>query len=345
MKTLKKNNRCVKCILSSSFPKIKFDKNGVCNFCRDKMFFVAEDSAISKAKGRIEKLIQSSKGNSEYDAIMCYSGGKDSTYTLKIAVEKYGLKILSFTLDNGFISQTAFENINKVVDSLGVDQITIRPSVKFFRSVIKASALNEVYRPQTLARISSGCNSCISLVNITALKLAIEKETPFIIAGFTLGQIPSNAMFYRNNYKFFQESREPVLKKLRKYVGDIVDDYYCVRDSLLNRVKSYPYNINLLCIENISEDEIVKQIEPLGWTRPSDVDGCSSNCRLNIFNNYIHQKTFGYSPYELELSHLIRKGQLTRKEALYKINDQPENQLKGIMDELGISENAILKIK
>jgi hypothetical protein len=57
------------------------------------------------------------------------------------------------------------------------------------------------------------------------------------------------------------------------------------------------------------------------------VDGCSSNCQLNTFNNYVHERRFGYSPYELELSHLIRKGLMTREEALEKIADQPREQL------------------
>lgn len=334
-------DRCTKCILSASFPKIEFDNDGVCNFCLDKMFHTSEQKNIDKSKQKIDGLIESSKGTSEYDGIMCYSGGKDSTYSLMLAVKKYDLKILSFTLDNGFISRTAFENINRVVDLLGVDQITVRPSSKFIKSVIKYSSLNNIYNPKTLVRISAGCNSCISLVNIMALKFALEKEVPFIFAGFTLGQIPSNAILYKNNYSFFQESRESSLEKLRKYMGGQIDEYYCIKPSIINRVKSYPYNINLLCIENISEQEIVKHIKPLGWQKPGDVDGCSSNCRLNTFNNYVHQKNFGYSPYELELSHLIRKKQLTRDEALKKINDQPVDQLQAIMNELGISEKDI----
>ncbi len=333
--------RCTKCVLSESFPNIEFDDEGVCNFCREEILFTSDDKVIERARLKVNEIVNSSKGNREYDAIICFSGGKDSTYTLMLAVKKYGLKVLSFTLDNGFLSKSAFENINRVVDFLGVDHITIRPSAKFFKPVITASVLHEVYNPKTLSRISAGCNSCISLVNITALKLAIEKETPLIIAGFTLGQIPANGVIYKNNYKFLQESREPALNKLREYAGETVDDYYCISDSLLERVKSYPYNINILCLEDISEEEIIKEIEQFGWEKPDDVDGCSSNCRLNTFNNHMHQKKFGYSPYELELSHLIKKGQLSRDDALDKILDQPEQQLKSVVKELGIDESVL----
>lgn len=335
-----KSRRCSRCVLSGAFPGIKFDADGVCNFCRDEKRVTGED-VITRSKAKVQNLILRRMDNSGYDAIMCYSGGKDSTYTLMLAVRKYGLKVLSFTLDNGFLSQGAQDNINRVVDSLGVDQITVRPSAKFFRSVITASVLNDIYSDRTLTRISSGCHSCISLVNITAMKFAIEKEIPFILSGFTLGQIPANGVVYKSNYRFLQKSRESVLNNLRGHVGESVDDYYCISDSVIDQVKSYPYSINLLCIEDMTEEGIVKAIEPLGWKRPGDVDGCSSNCRLNTFNNYMHQRKFGYSPYELELSHLVRKKQLTREDALDKIHDQPEDQLLSVMKELGIKHETI----
>ena len=335
------NSRCSKCILSSAFPGINFDDEGFCNFCRDEMLFTSEMEVISSSRTKIDKLIEERRGRARYDAIVCYSGGKDGTYTLQMAVKEYGLKVLSFTLDNGFLAPAAFANIARVVDLLDVDHVTVRPASGFFKSVIKETALHPIYSPKSLTRISAGCNSCISLVNITALKLALQMKAPFIIAGFTLGQIPVNAVMFKNNYRFLEESREPVLKKLKDRVGDEVDDYFRIEDSVLDEVDVYPTNLNLLCLKDISEQEIVKEIEPLGWQRPTGVDGCSSNCRLNTFNNFIHEKQFGYNPYELELSHLIRKGQMSREEALGKVNDQPVKQLDGIMSQLQISHQDL----
>jgi hypothetical protein len=265
---------------------------------------------------------------------LCCSGGKDSSYTLKLAVEKYGLRVLSFTMDNGFISPTAHRNIETVVDTLGVDHITLRPSSRFYRKVIKATALVPIYQEQTLRRISAGCNACISLVNTQALKLALEKGAPLVLAGFTLGQIPANAIIYRNHFRFFEDSRKDSLDKLRSAVGAEVDDYYGIPNEILDRVASYPHNVNLLCLEEITEEQIVAEVEKLGWKRPTDVDGCSSNCQLNTFNNYVHERKFGYSPYELELSHLIRKGLMTREEALAKMADQPLENLKFLAKKL-----------
>lgn len=330
-------DRCTRCVLSAGFPNIEFDDKGECSFCRDEMVATTESKTVARATEQVTKLIADKVGSGPYDAIMCNSGGKDSTYTMKLAVEKYGLRVLSFTLDNGFISPTAIKNINRVVDGLGVDHITVRPSSRFYNKVIKATALLPIYRDQTLTRISAGCNACISLVNTTALKLALEKQAPFILAGFTLGQIPANGIVYRNHFRFFQESRKESLDKLTAAVGDDVDTYYGIPESVLDDIESYPHNMNLLCLESITEDEIVAEVEQLGWVRPKDVDGCSSNCQLNTFNNYVHERKFGYNPYELELSHLIRKDLMTRDEALEKMADQPLENLKFIAKRLKVS--------
>ncbi len=331
-------SRCTRCVLSKEFPKIAFDENGVCNFCRNEMFYTLGTDVIDSSKKTIAELLDAHRGTSSYDAVMCFSGGKDSTYTLMLSVKKYGLKVLAFTLDNGFISPVSFQNITRVVDSLGVDHVTLRPSLNNLKAIIRASALHPIYNPKTLTRISSICNSCISIVNMTALKFALEKRIPFIVAGFTLGQIPANSIVFKNNYQFLEESREQSLSKLRDEAGSCVDDYFCIDPKLLSESSRFPYNLNLLCLEDITESEILNRIQEFGWIAPKDVDGCSSNCRLNTFNNYVHEKQFGYSPYELELSHLIRKGQLTRDEALQKINSKPIGQLQSIMNELRITE-------
>lgn len=334
--------RCKICVLSENFPRIKFDANGICNFCNEELLHSTLPDQIENAKKEVLKLFDDIRGKTQYDAILCYSGGKDSTYTLKIATEKYGLKVLSFTLDNGFISSTAFLNIEKVITKLGVDHITYKPSYKFMKDLFRLSTLEELYNPLTLTRISSNCNSCIAIVNITALKWAMEKEISVIIAGFTLGQIPANTIMYQNNYEFFRESRQPVMEKLKSALGKDVEKYLEIPDSILKKTVRTPYNVNLLTLENITEDEIVKQIEPLGWVKPKNLDGCSTNCKLNSFNNYVHEKRFGFSPYELELSHLIRRNLITREEAIDKLYDQPRSQIESAFMELDIDEKKLI---
>ncbi|MBN1602873.1 MAG: phosphoadenosine phosphosulfate reductase family protein [Chitinispirillaceae bacterium] len=334
--------RCTHCILSEHFPGVSYDSEGVCSFCRDKSFLQTEENAIQKAQEQVDELLKTVKAQSNtYDAVMLYSGGKDSTYTLYQAVKKYGLKVLSFTLDNGYIPNQTFDNIVKITDKLGVDNLIFRPSKENMKAIVKASALYPIYNKRTMVRISSVCNSCISMVNTQALRIALEKNISIILAGFTLGQIPVNSIIYKNNYTFLEESRAKSNSLLRKYTGEWLDTYYNLPTSLVKNTVEWPTMVNLLCLEKLSEEEIVAAISTLGWTAPKNVDGCSSNCQLNTFNNVIHEKVYGYNPYELELSHMIRKGLIDRETAISKVETMDPELFKSIADDLQISEDEI----
>ncbi len=335
--------RCTQCVISAAFPRIEYDDKGVCSFCRNRTFYIAENDAIEQARTQVAELFSSlTKGGGRYDALVCLSGGKDSTYTLMLAVQKYGLRTLAFTFDNGFLSRFALDNIRGSVNALGVDHIMVRPSFDTMKSIVRASAMHQIYAPMTLTRISAVCNSCITMVNTIAVSLALEKRIPFVVAGFTLGQIPTNAVIYRPNYRFIQESREKALSTLEKYSGRPLTEYFSVRSELLNLPS--PWHVNLLCLESIREDRLIEEVIKIGWQQPDDVDGCSSNCKLNAFNNYAHELAYGYNPYELELSHLIRKNLLTREQALKKLDEKSGQQLDSIIAELGISRQDLCNV-
>ena len=335
----RKWTRCSRCALSAEFPRIEFDDEGVCSFCRNHVFYAIDDDAIEKARKKIAKLFSDRRRDRNYDALVCLSGGKDSTYTLMLAVKKYGLKPLAFTLDNGFLSEQALDNIRCAVDRFDVDHIMIRPSIETMKPIFRVSALKKIYTPRTLTRISAVCNTCITMVNTLSVMLALEKNISFVVAGFSLGQIPSNAIIYRPDYHLIQESRAQYVEAIEKSSGKSLKEYFLIRDELLNLPS--PWHINLLCLESVTEDQIMRELSSIGWKKPEDVDGCSSNCRLNTFNNYVHEMAYGYNPYELELSHLIKKGFLTREEALKKLQDKASSNLDVILKELGISQSEL----
>ena len=68
----------------------------------------------------VEKIIKTKK--EDYDCLLLFSGGKDSSYALYRLVEM-GWKVLTFTFDNGFISDVAFSNIERITSKLGVENI------------------------------------------------------------------------------------------------------------------------------------------------------------------------------------------------------------------------------
>ena len=117
---------CINCVLPETFPGVIFNSDGVCNHCQG---FKGTGILNEQKKEYDEKfisLINVHKGKGAYDCLMCYSGGKDSTYTLDLLKNRYGLSILAVTFDNGFISPVAMENMRRVVENIGADHIIFK---------------------------------------------------------------------------------------------------------------------------------------------------------------------------------------------------------------------------
>lgn len=72
-----------------------------------------------------------------YDAVVPLSGGKDSTYVLYLAKKVYGLNVLAYTFDNGFLTPMALRNIKSAVESLDIPHIFHRPSWRIMRKLYR----------------------------------------------------------------------------------------------------------------------------------------------------------------------------------------------------------------
>ena len=118
---------CTRCGLASNYPGVSFDGDRVCSECR--AFDSYEDRAGVYFKPEDELAgdppIALATRTGDYDCLSLLSGGKDSTYVLCRLVDM-GLKVLAFTLDNGYISDQAKANIQRVVETLGVDHCSPR---------------------------------------------------------------------------------------------------------------------------------------------------------------------------------------------------------------------------
>jgi N-acetyl sugar amidotransferase len=68
----------------------------------------------------IDEIRRDGRGR-DHDCIIGVSGGVDSSYVTYIAKEKFGLRPLVFHVDAGWNSQQAVNNIERLVDGLGLD--------------------------------------------------------------------------------------------------------------------------------------------------------------------------------------------------------------------------------
>lgn len=309
---------CSRCVLPSNFPNISFDREGVCCFC-SRPETAHQNEFDARQRQEFEQIVAHNKGKSAYDALCCYSGGKDSTYMLKMMVRDLGLNVLAFTLDNGFITDQSKQNIVKVVDLLQVDHLFFKPARTFMTRMYKEAIFGDLNkaRGNYITRISDVCLSCIAVVNTCAARLALQHRIPMIFAGFTPGQIPRAVI--KNNHRFYRETFHQHRDHLQDRLGAKAGQYLDLPDDPFEIFQMSPY----LVFEK-SEAFILAEIRELGWVHPEHLDGCTSNCALNVVGNLCHEKKYGFHPYALELSKLIRKGLLSRDEALHKITLQVE---------------------
>src|SRR3990172_429179 len=151
---------CRNCVLDEGFPGISFDENDVCTYCRTKKNRGRESLSKDKYEKKFRDLIAKNKRRSSYDCLMALSGGKDSTYTLFLMREKYGLKVLAYTFDNWFQSERAATNVRNVLAHMHIDHIRFTPSFESFRNMVLASISHDLYSRKALERATAICTTC-----------------------------------------------------------------------------------------------------------------------------------------------------------------------------------------
>ena len=312
---------CTRCALPATFPGIRFNEAGVCNQCLDFKGAGSEQAKQAEYKKKFAALIKEYRGSGTYDALICYSGGKDSTHTLSVLKEKYGLNVLAVSIDNGFVSEQAFKNIQTVVEKLGVDHIFFKPRFDTLAKIFVHCANTDVYPRKALERSSSICTSCMAIVKYSTLRIALEKNIPLIAYGWSPGQAPVTSSIIKNNPRIVKMMQKSLYDPLHQIVGSEIKPYF-LEDKHFNNSYRFPYYVHPLAFLGYNEDAVYKNIARFGWKPPQDTDANSSNCLLNSFANVVHKRRLDFHPYAFELANLVREGYLDRDTALERLNRQ-----------------------
>ncbi len=119
---------CKRCVMDTSIPGVRLDKNGICNFCYmhdslEKRFPVGKEG--EKILQKIADEIRKDGRGKKYDCVVGVSGGRDTSYCLYYVKEVMNLRPLAVHFDNGWDSEIAKSNLAKLCDKLGVDLHTI----------------------------------------------------------------------------------------------------------------------------------------------------------------------------------------------------------------------------
>jgi N-acetyl sugar amidotransferase len=163
---------CTKCVLPETYETIEFDNAGVCNVCHQQEHKQQHVDWTAR-KADLDQLIEKYRGKHEYDCIIPFSGGKDSTYTLWYLVKEYKLKPLVVMFDHGFMRPTLLKNNERTFKQLGVDVLRFTPNWK----VVKRLML------EALIRKGDFCWHCHTGIFSYPMHVALKYQTPLIFWG------------------------------------------------------------------------------------------------------------------------------------------------------------------
>lgn len=134
--------RCASCVLPETYPFIKFDENGICNFCKN--------FKSKKILGEAElfKMIENQyKSLDHKKCLVGLSGGFDSCYTLYAVKKLLKLDPIAYTYDWGLTTDYARINQSIICQKLGVEHIIRTEDLSKKRNYIKLNLLNWLKQP------------------------------------------------------------------------------------------------------------------------------------------------------------------------------------------------------
>lgn len=327
--------RCKKCLLSEHHPKTTFDENGICNTCNKFDVFKEQSTQYFKTITDLENLMVRAKENkkSEYDCMLLYSGGKDSSYVLYRLVEM-GLKVLAFTFDNGFISKAAFENIKRQTTKLGVESI-----------IRQTERMDDIFI-ESLQSDSTVCSGCFKSLTAISTLLAEEKGINVIFTGLSRGQIFDTklaGLYQQGIFEVNEIERQLMLFRQMFHAAQDRTNQLLELD-LSNVPFEKMHFIDFFRYDTVSVPNIRAYLKTRDsfWQQPKDTGFCSSNCLMNDIGICVHSQNKGYHNYEAPLSWDVRLGVSTREEVLPEVQAPVnEKQVKQVLKRIGFFEKEI----
>ena len=299
--------RCGKCLLPANYPGIHFDQNGVCNICLEYETYKDKAEKYFKSSTDFYPLIENIKKEkrNEYDCLLLFSGGKDSTYVLYKLIDM-GLKVLTFTFDNGYISNAAFANIKNITSGLGIENI-----------VCRAKNMKKIF-VESLHTNHNACHGCWNVLNTMGIKIAHEKNINLVISGLSRGQIVEMRLEGLFKLGIFDEHEiEKNLLLFRKSFHSKTNIFSQILDVELpeDAVENIHF-VDFFRYFDTPVSEISTYLTKQGWRRPENTGFCSSNCIINDVGIYVHLKERHYHFYAAPLSWDCRLGVISREQGI-----------------------------
>lgn len=297
------NFMCDRCVLT--------EDKGVCEYC------LFADSKIRERKLMVQDrpwvIYDIKKRAGEYDCLLGLSGGVDSSYALHKLLEE-GLRPLTFTVDNGYQTDLAQENVMKLVEGA---------KVPYYRYTIDLDKFNDLLK----AFIKSGVKNIEipsdHLIYATSYEMADKYNIKTIVSG---GNWQSEGTM--PDYYGYNASDLTYIKDIAKKFGATTEGLptmSLLKYLYLRNVKGIK-KVNLLDHYEYRQAEAKKILaKEYGWVDYGEKHGESKLTKW--FQNVYLPQVHGLDKRRPHLTSLIHSGQITKEQALAELK-QPLPQSK-----------------
>ena len=343
--------RCSRCVIPETHETIHFDEKGVCNICRQHEF-KKEVVDWDKKKKELDILVKQYRGKYDYDCIVPFSGGKDSTWTLYYLVKEYGLKPLVVRFDHGFLRGNVLENTRKVIRRLGVDFHNFTPNWHVVRKLMLQSFLEK----------GDFCWHCHTGIFSYPMQIAIKHNIPLLLWGEPSAEYTA--------YYSYDTKEEVDEKRFNRFVnlGMTAQDMLVRLEGSVTERDLLPFtypsleklrriNYRSVCLGSYIPWDVRRQVaiiqKELGWSGdmvegvPPGYEYEKIECYLQGVRDYIKYIKRGYTRPSHLVSLDIRNSRMSREDAM-KMIEQYENKrphaLKLFLGYVGLTEKEFLEI-
>lgn len=313
---------------------IVFDADGVCDHCNTFYEKVQPnwhtDERGQAALDRMVGKIKADGKGKDFDCIIGMSGGIDSSYLTYAAKELLGLRPLVFHVDAGWNSQIAVNNIERIVDGLGLDlftEVIDWEEMKDLQRAFFRSGVPHIDTPQDHAFFA------------TMYKFALAHGVRHILTGANLSteciRNPIEWMYYQS------DSRQ--IRDIHRRFGERPLHNFPVTSILWHKIW-LPYVRGIEVLRPLNSMPYIKTearqllMDRFGW-QPYPQKHFESRF-TRFYESYWLPERFGYDVRKVQFSSLIVTGQMTRDEALEEL-DKPSYDKEEVGQEIEFVANKL----
>lgn len=347
--------RCTKCILPATMPYIKFDDQGVCNYCRNYKL-----RNVPKPKEELFKLVEPYRRQNGNDCIVPFSGGRDSCYGLHLIVKELKMKPVTYTYDWGMVTDLGRRNISRMCAELGVENIIVADDITKKRHNIEMNLRAWLKSPHLgmISIFTAGDKHFFrhieSIKKQTGISLNLWGVNPLEVTHFKAGflgvppdfeeeHVYSNGAMKQLRYQFLRI--KAMLESPGYFNSSLWDtlsgEYY---RSFHKKTDYY----HIFDYWRWDEKLIDSTLELYDWEKAPDTN---TTWRIGdgtaAFYNYIYYTVAGFTEHDTFRSNQIREGDMTREKALELVLDEnrPRYQnIKWYLDAVGMDFEDTIKV-